>query len=359
MCDCIGIVDLLYCHRVGIIQTQYVQDERQGILSVRDKRIRQNGMSVAAAAAYPGDPEPVVYWLSVLNLHHATLIVGKDPALTFCTAVGTTFQSRIETPHVVFIVLRDGNIQKKELAIDQVLPYHNSALEAMLSLEIRALTLCEAWRCIEEGLNLCRDGAFLFFIVCMENYNGVIWIRQEKSAPRHAAHSDRQECLYKILICRNPAVTKKFNLLRYTFICLGDVGSSDYAAQIKAGHKVLLLGNHDRRKDYKDIFDEIYEGPLFISEKILLSHEPVYGLPWCLNIHGHDHNGIEPYAEGCKHLNLAANVCGYTPVSLGLLIKGGILADISSIHRQTIDRAAERKQMKEQFYRGIEMLSED
>ena len=144
-----------------------------------------------------------------------------------------------------------------------------------------------------------------------------------------------------------------------TFICLGDVGSSYYAAQIKAGHKVLLLGNHDRRKDYKDIFDEIYEGPLFISEKILLSHEPVYGLPWCLNIHGHDHNGIEPYAEGCKHLNLAANVCGYTPVSLGLLIKGGILADISSIHRQTIDRAAERKQMKEQFYRGIEMLSED
>ena len=95
-----------------------------------------------------------------------------------------------------------------------------------------------------------------------------------------------------------------------TFICLGDVGSSDYAAQIKAGHKVLLLGNHDRRKDYKDIFDEIYEGPLFISEKILLSHEPVYGLPWCLNIHGHDHNGIEPYADGCKHLNLAANVCG-------------------------------------------------
>lgn len=124
-----------------------------------------------------------------------------------------------------------------------------------------------------------------------------------------------------------------------TFICLGDVGSPKYAARIRAGHKVLLLGNHDRRKDYRDIFDEIYEGPLFISEKILLSHEPVYGLSWCLNIHGHDHSGIEPYAEGCKHLNLAANVCGYTPVSLGQLIKDGILSDISSIHRQTIDRA--------------------
>ena len=117
-----------------------------------------------------------------------------------------------------------------------------------------------------------------------------------------------------------------------TFICLGDVGSPEFAAQIKAGHKVLLLGNHDHRKDYKDI---------------------------CLNIHGHDHNGIEPYAEGCKHLNLAANVCGYTPVSLGDLIKGGILADINGIHRQTIDRAAERKQMKRHLNEGINMFSED
>ncbi len=142
-----------------------------------------------------------------------------------------------------------------------------------------------------------------------------------------------------------------------TFICLGDVGSAEYASQIKAGHKVLLLGNHDRRKDYKDIFDEIYEGPLFISEKILLSHEPVYGLSWCLNIHGHDHNGIESYAEGCKHLNLAANVCEYTPVSLGQLIKDGILADISSIHRQTIDRASDRKQMKSNSARIFSLKS--
>lgn len=106
---------------------------------------------------------------------------------------------------------------------------------------------------------------------------------------------------------------------------------------------MLILGNHDWKKDYKDIFDEIYDGPLFIAEKILLSHEPVSGLSWCLNIHGHDHSGIEDYAEGCKHLNLAANVCGYTPVSLGKLIKDGILADIDSIHRITIYKATARK----------------
>ena len=76
--------------------------------------------------------------------------------------------------------------------------------------------------------------------------------------------------------------------------------------------KILILGNHDAKGAYKNYFDEIYTGPLFIAEKILLSHEPVYGLPWCLNIHGHDHNHMEPYKEGCKHINLAANVCGYT-----------------------------------------------
>ena len=110
--------------------------------------------------------------------------------------------------------------------------------------------------------------------------------------------------------------------------------------------KILLLGNHDRRGEYTGLFDEIYAGPLFIADKILLSHEPVYGLPWCLNIHGHDHNGVEAYCEGCKHINLAANVCKYTPINLGKLINDGILSDIDNIHRQTIDRAVEKKYKK-------------
>ena len=124
-----------------------------------------------------------------------------------------------------------------------------------------------------------------------------------------------------------------------TFICLGDVGNPKYVPMINAGKKVLILGNHDAKGMYKGLFNEIYAGPLFIAEKILLSHEPVYGLPWCLNIHGHDHSGIEEYCEGCKHINLAANVCGYTPMNLAKIIKDGALSDIQSIHRMTIDRA--------------------
>ena len=128
-----------------------------------------------------------------------------------------------------------------------------------------------------------------------------------------------------------------------TFVCLGDVGAPKYVKEIKARKKILILGNHDAKGAYTKYFDEIYAGPIFIAEKILLSHEPVYGLEWCLNIHGHYHNGVEAYREGCKHINLAANVCGYTPLNLGKIIKEGVLSNIQSIHRITIDGAVERK----------------
>lgn len=133
-----------------------------------------------------------------------------------------------------------------------------------------------------------------------------------------------------------------------TLICLGDVGDEKYIKQIFARKKVLILGNHDSRGRYVEYFDEIYTGPLFIAEKILLSHEPVYGLPWCLNIHGHDHNSMEAYLEGCKHINLAANVCNYTPANLGEIIKSGILKEIPSIHRVTIDNAIRKKEGKQE-----------
>ena len=55
---------------------------------------------------------------------------------------------------------------------------------------------------------------------------------------------------------------------------------------------------------------------------------------------------MEAYKDGCKHINLAANVCGYRPLNLGKIIKEGILSDIESIHRLTIDRAVERKKEK-------------
>lgn len=185
-----------------------------------------------------------------------------------------------------------------------------------------------------------------------------------------------------------------------TLICLGDVGNIEWIRKIKASRKILIKGNHDDKGDqyyireirreiydskeytpkqireelmekypgyrieisrecyefhspftryyvYIDnmLFDEVYSGALFIADKILLSHEPIFGLPFCVNIHGHHHNGEHRYYDeyGCKHINLAADVCDYEPINLGKEIKNGLFSDIPQIHRITIDSATERK----------------
>ena len=123
-----------------------------------------------------------------------------------------------------------------------------------------------------------------------------------------------------------------------TLICLGDVGDVEYVKMLRAKRKILICGNHDAghtnyerqvitqqffKSQYtkqqvldltKDLFpnckysidesdeivweitadnmlfDEVYEGPLMIAEKIILSHEPIVNCPpWMFNIHGHVH----------------------------------------------------------------------
>lgn len=159
-----------------------------------------------------------------------------------------------------------------------------------------------------------------------------------------------------------------------TLIILGDVGDISFVKKLR-GYKVLVMGNHDNGasnykrieeffpiveaegKDigparkvnmlgmdfyYKDngLFDEVYEGPLFISEKILLSHEPI-DIPFALNIHGHDHSNW--HKEDINHYNVCAEHINYTPISLSTIVKSGVLKQIDSIHRMTIDNAIDRK----------------
>jgi len=127
-----------------------------------------------------------------------------------------------------------------------------------------------------------------------------------------------------------------------TLILLGDIGNPVYLDSIKA-HKILITGNHDVLSKLKDYFDEIYDGPLIISDKIILSHEPIE-IPMT-NIHGHDHAGVMRYENsfGFNCLNLAANVCRYKPINLGKEIRNGLISSTTSIHRQTINKATEEK----------------
>lgn len=143
-------------------------------------------------------------------------------------------------------------------------------------------------------------------------------------------------------------------------IFLGDIGDLSFVKKIR-GYKILIMGNHDsgasnyKRIHYNDflggvrlsldngLFDEVYEGPVCLNEKLLLSHEPL-PIKCMLNIHGHTH-GMDKPAD-INHFCVVAEHIDYTPVSLLSLIKDGRLAGIESIHRQTIDAATERKKRR-------------
>ena len=119
-----------------------------------------------------------------------------------------------------------------------------------------------------------------------------------------------------------------------TLILLGDIGNPEYIRQLKC-YKVLISGNHDYGlSKYESYFDEMYGGPLFISDRIVLSHERLPYMPYALNIHGHHHNGH----NSDNYYSVCADVVDYTPVNLGKLIKSGILSKIPTIHRYTIDK---------------------
>lgn len=176
-----------------------------------------------------------------------------------------------------------------------------------------------------------------------------------------------------------------------TLIILGDIGDIECVRQLRAGRKILIMGNHDsgatnyKRKIIKRVFDqdkyderaaieevkkihpswkiwaneeysfhspftrwnvysdnklfdEVYEGPLIIGEKIILSHEPI-DVPWAFNIHGHDHAG----KERTNHLNVCSDVINYEPINLNQLLKSGISSKVQTIHRDTIDKATNKK----------------
>jgi calcineurin-like phosphoesterase family protein len=126
-----------------------------------------------------------------------------------------------------------------------------------------------------------------------------------------------------------------------TLICLGDVGDIEAMKKVR-GYKILIMGNHDSGKtNYTEVFDEVYEGALIIGEKLILSHEPV-DIPWLFNIHGHDHAG-KPRKN---HLNVCSDVIGYKPLNFNRFLKEGHMSKIQTIHRETIDKATDRKKKR-------------
>ena len=181
-----------------------------------------------------------------------------------------------------------------------------------------------------------------------------------------------------------------------TLIILGDVGNIEWMQQLR-GYKVLVMGNHDAgasnyqrhifkqkfdkglfqkhealdeiKRLYSDcaysivdsynfldnspcweasadnkLFDEVFSGPIMISEKLILSHEPIENCDWCMNIHGHTHD--RNIVNDTYHFNVCADVIGYIPINFNKWMKDGHLAKVQSLHRQTINEATNRRRRK-------------
>ena len=95
-----------------------------------------------------------------------------------------------------------------------------------------------------------------------------------------------------------------------------------------------------------NLFNEVYGGPLFISDKILLSHEPI-DIPFGLNIHGHVHDGLGGLSKDNSKYNVCSNCINYEPQNLSEIIKSGCLKNRDTIHRLTIDKATKKKKQLE------------
>lgn len=237
---------------------------------------------------------------------------------------------------------------------------------------------------------------------CFEHWyhGGTIWIISDTHFQKDTEMEEffewpaAEERLARI----NKCVTKND-----TLICLGDVGDRlDLVSKIKCNYKVLITGNHDagnanytRRilecgicyseQEAKDIlrhgnvihtlsignvnpdsyekrvnihgkefyllktdnrlFDEIYDGPLFINDKLLLSHEKIE-LPFVINIHGHHHCAEKAICQndlGGYNINCACDMINFTPVRLDTLLTTVPQNKVKSIHDITIEKAMERK----------------
>ena len=74
---------------------------------------------------------------------------------------------------------------------------------------------------------------------------------------------------------------------------------------------ILIRGNHDRYKDYfytEELGIQVIDHPLFLSNRVILSHFPYQCAPEVLNLHGHLHGSI---VDKPNYINLNIAVQNY------------------------------------------------
>lgn len=105
-----------------------------------------------------------------------------------------------------------------------------------------------------------------------------------------------------------------------TLYYLGDFGDMSYLWMFDVlrqyGHEVVFLaGNHDKNSDANIIkahVDEYHAHPVYLTDKLVISHEPVNVWESQVNVHGHLHSAV---LNSENHINASIHVAKYQPVS--------------------------------------------
>lgn len=95
---------------------------------------------------------------------------------------------------------------------------------------------------------------------------------------------------------------------------------------------VAIRGNHDHETEteiMKTLFDEVYDYPIWISHRIVLSHFPCAVWKDQLNIHGHLHGSV---LDSPNHLCASLHVAGYQPINNN--IANGCLGRLPKYNRR-------------------------
>jgi len=121
-------------------------------------------------------------------------------------------------------------------------------------------------------------------------------------------------------------VGKDDTIINLGDVCLGGQYPKDKLHTLihsLPGHKILILGNHDRKKSVKfweEVgFNEVYKYPIIYKEWYMLSHEPIFlneNMPY-INIHGHTHDKVY---GGTSYKNVSVEVTGYKPIDFETIL---------------------------------------
>lgn len=101
---------------------------------------------------------------------------------------------------------------------------------------------------------------------------------------------------------------------------LGDYGDTDklwYIDELThvGAHTIFIAGNHDKLADkekFEAYFDEVYWHPIYLSERIVVSHFPQAIWEGQVSVHGHNHGSI---IDAPGYITCSINDTDFTPIT--------------------------------------------